>query len=701
MNNKDNNFLNSSDEKIENIIFKETINNVKSYIYIKDTEGNYIFINQAARALFYPYNKLYGKTDEDLYNSIRNEKTHSKDLEILTSQQQVSKLEEIILPQNNEKHTFITTKTPVFDTTNKLIGLCSISRDITIETEALKTLNEIEKKFYTITEHTNVGIYTIENDKLTYVNPKCCEMSGYTFEELTTLKLSDIIHPYDLKLTQDNIEKRLSGKEQHTDYIIRLICKDKSIIKTQIHGAVTTINDKQIVIGTISDITDYLDNQEKILRQASYDQLTGLPNRYLLNKRLNISLAQSKRKNFKLAVLFIDLDRFKYINDTLGHNTGDKLLIQVARRLKRILRSSDLITRLGGDEFIIVLEQINSTYEPAEVANKVITSLRSPFTIDKQDLYIGASIGISIFPDNGTSNEDLIKNADSAMYEAKQKGKGQFSFYNKILTEISTAELNHINNLRTALEKNQLYVYYQPQINIQSHDIICLEALIGWHHPTKGNIFPAKFIPLATESGLTVQIDLWVVDTTLSQIKRWLKSGRNINRIAINISNTNLSLSNFAKQIHELLEKHHIPANLIELYFQQETFLKNSQLNEPVLNKLKKMGISIATSFKTKIQLLRLDADSIFNKIKIDYAALNSIKNNRKKEIVIKLITDFAEIEEYEIVLENINLSSDAEYIMKKGFNYAQGNFYIPPVPPEQITNDYFIPSDSKKSVIS
>lgn len=455
----------------------------------------------------------------------------------------------------------------------------------------------------------------------------------------------------------------------------------------------TVISGKPVIVGTVTDITEFVEAQEKIIHQASYDQLTNIPNRYFLSERLNISLTQAQRKNTKLAVLFIDLDRFKYINDTLGHNIGDRLLVEVARRLKRILRSSDLIARLGGDEFIIMLEQINSTYEPAEVANKVINTLAGEFIIGKHSLYIGASIGISLFPENGTTEADLIKNADTAMYEAKKKGKGRFEFYNKKLTEISTAELKHVDNLRIALQENQLYLYYQPQLDIRNGQIICLEVLIGWKHPVKGNIFPAKFIPLATESGLTARIDLWVIEKAFKQVSEWQLNGKRIPRLALNISNTNFSHNDFTAQLEELLEKYNIPAEALELYFQDEALTANYEINKEVFSALRKSGIGIVTNFIVKIQSVRLDSDSGFSKIKIDYQTLNSISNRQKQEAFLTLITSMSEIENYAVVIENVNFSSDAEYIISQGFKFMQGSFFIPPVPPEKVTEDYFITS--------
>jgi diguanylate cyclase (GGDEF)-like protein/PAS domain S-box-containing protein len=375
----------------------------------------------------------------------------------------------------------------------------------------------------------------MQDGKLVYVNPRLCEMSGYKCEELLGLSVSEFIYPEDLPLVSENIRKRLNNETGTIKYEYRALRKDKSVITFELYGSKIVYNGRDAIIGTVIDITERKNTEKMIKHMAYHDQLTDLPNRYLLREKVNEAIINSRKCNCYFALLFLDLDRFKAINDTMGHEIGDKVLIEIAERLKACVNDNDIISRYGRDEFSILLTD-SGIRRASEVADKIITKLSYPITLYHHDLLVTPSIDITVFPTHGESFDTLIKNADLAMYHAKSLGRNNFQFFNEELNKIAQHELEMELNLRKALEQNQLVLFYQPQVNLETNQIYGAEALMRWIHPEKGIIPPAVFIPIAEETRLIIPMGEWAIRTACKENKRWQSAGYSPITVSVNIS---------------------------------------------------------------------------------------------------------------------------------------------------------------------
>lgn len=392
-------------------------------------------------------------------------------------------------------------------------------------------------------------------------------------------------------------------------------------------------------ISIFTDISEKMLAEERFRHLAHYDVLTDLPNRLLFNERCEYSLARSKRDGSKFALLFLDLDRFKNINDSLGHPTGDKLLQLVAQRLKDQVRDEDTVGRLSGDEFTIILEQVSKPEDAAIVARKLITAIQHPFDVQGHKLHIGTSIGISIYPDDGEDVTTLIKNADAAMYRAKEQGRNRYEFYTAQLTEAANERVALEYQLRHALEKDNLTLHYQPQVSITTGKMIGAEALIRLNRPDQGLIYPDSFISLAEETGLIVPIGEWVLFTACEQFKYWLQQGHELQHISVNISAIQLYHESFIDMVVDTLKLTELEPQCLELEITESLIMKDTEQAIKILKEIRKLGVSIAiddfgTGHSSLGQLKLLPID----KLKIDRAFIIDVADDPSDVAIIKTI---------------------------------------------------------------
>ena len=370
-------------------------------------------------------------------------------------------------------------------------------------------LNQTELKFKSIVEGAFIGVFIIEqNGQISYGNPKFYQILGSEVTE--KLNIWDYIHPDD-QPSQKSIFDHLINGEDGVDHSFRMIRKDGVLIDIEAHSKKVYLqNIRPTIIGTLQDVTKRKKAEDLNKYLAYHDPLTDLPNRRLFQEKLEQALVISKTLQQKLAVMYLDLDRFKYVNDTLGHPVGDKLLKQISTRLKEILGKNDLLARLGGDEFAILLPNVLNINQIIECSKEIIKSLEDPFFIQNYELFITASIGISIFPNDGEDSETIIMHADSALYKAKDKGKNTYQIYTPSM-DVETYKIFTLeSDLRKALELNQFELYYQPKICATTNQIVGAEALIRWNHPEWGMVSPGEFIPLAEETGIILEIGKWI-----------------------------------------------------------------------------------------------------------------------------------------------------------------------------------------------
>lgn len=432
-------------------------------------------------------------------------------------------------------------------------------------------------------------------------------------------------------------------------------------------------------IGSFSDISDKKAAEERIHHLAHYDILTDLPNRVLLQDRLQGALERMQRKKCLLALLFIDLDRFKNINDSLGHPVGDRLLQVVAERLREVVRAQDTVARHGGDEFLIILEELSTHSHAAVLARKVLALLNEPILVDEHILYIGASIGISIYPQDGKNAETLIKNADTAMYRAKEIGRNTYEFYTPELTIQSMTRFELERDLRQALERDELILYFQPQVDMEGR-CIGVEILVRWQHPEKGLISPAEFIPLAEETGLIHAVGYCVLHNACRQAKIWQDDNRPL-RISINLSGLQVIHGNLVRTVKELLTKTGLKARWLELEITEGFLISHAEQGIKTLEQLRQLGVTLAiddfgTGYSSLSYLKRLPID----RLKIDRSFVEGIPHDADDVAIVSTILAMARSLELDVIAEGVETWAQLAFLQGNGCKMYQGFYFAHPM---------------------
>jgi diguanylate cyclase (GGDEF)-like protein len=433
-------------------------------------------------------------------------------------------------------------------------------------------------------------------------------------------------------------------------------------------------------VWSFRDITKRYYLEKKLEYQATHDALTDLPNRILLHDRIKHGISLAVRNKSKLGILFLDLDRFKLINDSLGHDAGDQLLIEVANILKSTLRKGDTLARVGGDEFVMVIPDIIKDEHLFTVANKLITSFETPIKIADRLLNVTASIGISVFPDDGEKSSILLRNADLALYHAKELGRNQFQFYMEGLNENSLTLLEIENEMHQALKNGEFFLTYQAQYDAQSKQVVATEALIRWNHPKRGILLPIDFIPQAEVCGLIVEIGEWVLKTACKQCKAWHDSGLDPVRIAINVAFQQLRQSTFIDTIKNILRETGLKPQYIEIEVTENTLLSNKEVMKTI-QEIRNLGLKVALDdFGTGNSSLAYLRHATVDRLKIDQSFVNNIENDRNDEILIKSIIAMAHGLELDVIAEGVETKKQVDFLQHELCNGIQGFYFSKPL---------------------
>ncbi len=428
------------------------------------------------------------------------------------------------------------------------------------------------------------------------------------------------------------------------------------------------------------------DQQSQIAYMAFHDPLTGLANRSLFYDRMEKSLSRAKRNNTNLALLLIDIDRFKNINDSLGQEAGDLFLKKVADILKNVLRDTDTIARLGGDEFIVVLENVNDALSIENVAQKLLDSLAKPVSILGNEITCTASIGISLFPKDGQSTDKLLRSADLAMYRAKSSGKNRLQFFLSAMTDTAMNYLLLENELRKAIEKNDLVLHYQPQIDLSTNQIVGVEALVRWEHPVRGLISPMEFIPLAEETGLIEPIGEWVLYHACKSFSRWKNKGLDLGKIAINLSARQFRQENFENILENILVKTGLAARYLELEITETSVMENAGKTVNLLHDLNKMGLSLAIDdFGTGYSSLSYLKKFPIHKLKVDRSFIKDVDRDEGGAAITKSIIDLGHNMSLEVIAEGVERETQKKWLIDKGCDQVQGYFYSKPLSEDEL----------------
>ena len=486
-------------------------------------------------------------------------------------------------------------------------------------------------------------------------------------------------NPMELALGQD--------RTMHLPPNCLLISREGS--ETPIDDAVSPIHDSEGhatgAVMVFRDVSAARVMAQQMTHSAEHDFLTGLPNRMLLNDRIGQAIALAGRYTSQAAVLFLDLDGFKHVNDSLGHPTGDKLLRSVAQRLGECVREADTVSRQGGDEFVVLLAAVDRQEDAAVVAGRMLEVVAEPHSIDGHDLHITTSIGVSVFPDDGRDAETLIKNADTAMYQAKESGRQAYRFFEAAMNVRAVERQSIEESLRRALERQELVLAYQPKVDLGTGAIVGAEALIRWTHPTRGLISPTQFIPVAEDCGLIVPIGNWVLRDACRQAQAWVDAGLPPATMAVNVSAMELRHETFLDGLFGILRETGLDPRSLELELTESALMKNAESAASILRAVRERGIQIAvddfgTGYSSLSYLRKFQIDAL----KIDQSFVRQIAAGAEDTSIVTAVISMARSLRLRVIAEGVETAEQVAFLEAHQCDEAQGFFYSPPVPPEE-----------------
>jgi diguanylate cyclase (GGDEF)-like protein/PAS domain S-box-containing protein len=584
----------------------------------------------------------------------------------------------------------------LFKTVDNALQQCKLQSE---NHSIAQRLERSERMYRSLVDSSPDIIYTLDSDgHFTFINSRVYPLLGFHRSELIGQHYSVLVHEGDMEranyvfnegrnefVRSRGVELRLKSKREEYQariFSIELVLTDLGSVAAEDASGIEP--EQRKLMGTYCvarDVTERKRADEQIAYQAYHDILTDLPNRALFNDRLGLALLQARRNQSLLAVLFIDLDRFKVVNDTFGHGVGDVLLQHVAVRLKGCLRRCDTLSRIGGDEFTAILPELTNKQDAALIGEKFVTCLREPFALAGQIVHVSASIGVTLYPGDGMSIEELLRNADVAMYHMKSKGKNGFAFFEPEMLDSSVQKIALEHDLHLALERGELEMFYQPQIDIATRQIIGAEALMRWNHPQRGFLSAGEFLPFAEESGLIIPISNWMLEAICSDLLEWRSCSGEALRLSINISPQYLDRGDFFEKLNQALILHKIPPSQIEVEVTENICIRNPQVAIEQLEKLCQLGVSVAIDdFGTGYSSLSYLHRFPIHTIKIDRSFVMEIQDPDAQFPVVLAIVAIAKGLGLNLVAEGVETAVQARYLEDAGCKIIQGYLFHRPM---------------------
>ncbi len=564
----------------------------------------------------------------------------------------------------------------------------TIFEDITERKLREQVLRESEERFRLLYENVPLSYHSLDGaGRLVEVNQAFLDLLGYPREEVVGRWAGDFLSAESRQSFRASYPRFLAG-EPIADVEFTLVRRDGSPVVVTIHGKIGRNARGEFLQAhcILHNITEKKQTEERIRQLAFFDPLTRLPNRTLLQDRLQQILAQAGRDGRQAAVLFLDLDNFKEVNDTLGHSIGDRMLEEVAERLQGCIRRTDTVARLGGDEFVVLLPALQRAEDAAEVARKIITSLAAAIDLDGREFFTSASIGIALFPGDGEDIDSLLKNADTAMYQAKARGRNNFQFYTADMNAKALARLLLANDLRRGLERKEFFLTYQPQWNVASGEIIGVEALLRWRHPELGLLPPARFIPIAEETGLILPIGNWVLRTACAQTKIWQKAGLPPLKMAVNLSGRQFRQHDLAEQVGRILQETGLDPEYLELEITESVLMENAEATRETIRQLKDMGVHLAIDdFGTGYSSLNYLKHFPIDRLKIDRVFIKDLAEHPDETAIAEAVIALAHSLRIRVMAEGVETRTQMELLFSRRCEEMQGYFFSYPLEAEAL----------------
>jgi two-component system CheB/CheR fusion protein len=660
----------------------DIMNHSTSLISLKDISGRYLFVNREFER-FYGLRgeEVLGRTDVQLFGAEFAEETGNKEVEVVRHRH--AKEFEDTATVGGGQFDLLSIRFPLLGEDGLIYAVCTQSQDVTRRKHAERQLQLAARVF----DRAGEGI-VVTDDKVNIltVNDAFTRITGYGVEEAVGRKPSMLQsgrHGADFYGAmwdalnahghwQGEIWNRRKNGEVYLEWLNINVVKDPS-------GKLMNY------VGIFSDISVAKESQRRIEFLATHDPLTHLPNRTLFNDRLLVALNKARRHNHKIAVLFVDLDNFKLVNDTLGHEAGDKLVTLVAERLQECVRASDTVARLGGDEFAVLLEESDQN-DINQSARRMIRLLAESMLIDGHEIFISASIGISVFPGDGDNPAALLKNADMAMYRAKEMGRNNYQFFSKEMRQAVEERHDFENGLRRALERQEFFLVYQPQVNLADNALVGMEALIRWQHPEQGLVSPDRFIPVAESCGLIDRIGEWVLQTAIRQILDWQRRGLCPPRVSVNLSPRHFRKTHVPSLIRRYIASYKFDPILLCVEFTESTLLDDSDHTLAMLRDLRKLGVRLSVDdFGTGYSSLSYMRRYPIDEIKIDRGFVRDIASDPEARAIALAILAMARALGLQVVAEGIEEAVQFDVLRENGCEIGQGYYYAKPLPPDEI----------------
>jgi two-component system CheB/CheR fusion protein len=656
------------------------MNHSVSLIALKDVAGRYEFVNQRFEEAFgVKADDANGKTDHQLFPTEIAKLLRSRDLKAMEDLDVVETTDEIDL---GDKHFWLDgVRFPIFDASGTVRAICTQAVDVTRKRHAEEQLRLAAKVFDRAGEAVAI---TDADGRIITVNDAFTEITGYKFSEVVGKNPRILQSGRHAREFYDDMWRTLhaSGSWQGEIFNRR---KNGDVYPEWLTINAVRDDEGRLVnyVAIFSDITAIKTSQRRIEFLATHDGLTGLPNRNLLIDRLKHAIHQAKRRNMKIAVLFVDLDNFKTVNDSLGHEVGDELLRQAASRLQGCIRDADTLARLGGDEFVALLVDVDLD-EVNAVAGRIVEFLGASFRIREHELFVSASIGVAMFPEDGGDSTVLLKNADAAMYRAKDRGRNQYQFFSDDMKVVALQRLTLETALRQAIDAGYLHMAYQPQVDMRSGAIIGAEALVRWTDPHLGIVGPDQFIPVAESAGLIGRIGEVVFDQVLAQVAKWSAEGFELPPISINTSVHQLQEQGFADRVAGWAEKHGVQMSRLVLEITESALANRIDVVGAVLERLESFGATLSiddfgTGYSSLYYLKRLP----IHELKVDRRFVDGIADDAEDRAISTAIIDMAHALGMSVVAEGVETQEQRDTLARLGCDSVQGYFYHRPLAPD------------------